>query len=187
MKNSLPFSPNARLALPLLLLTLASQSACAHENRSGAVEEPAYLVTNLRTSAQVTVENDADSAIVEVYSDNGIGDATVKLIKGTWPQAILMRFHLQGLEQLLFTYDETAAGLSVNTAHMVLQGVSSNGSAPEPIDEGSIYWMDVTFLDRKGDIVEAPVAGGVIEVRAPADYLAGEYDTFTISWIDFFR
>lgn len=149
--------------------------------------EPEYHVSSNRPSAQVTVSNEQSSAIVEVYSDNGIGNATVRLVSGEWPDSILMRFHLQGLESLQFSYGETVVGLSVNTQNRILQGVSVGGVAIEAIDEGSDYWMSVTFLDRKGTAVDAPAAGGVIEVEAPADFLKREDSEFTINWIDFYR
>lgn len=174
-------------ALFLLLCTAVGAAACTGAIRPGAGGEAEYHVSSTRPSAQVTVTNEGDSAIVEVYSDNGIGSASVKLLNGAWPESILLRFHLQGLEGLQFHYDETVVNVSVNTQQMILQTVSVAGAAGEVIDEQSAYWMPVQFLDKQGTAVDSPVVGGVIEVQASADFLAGEYEEFTINWIDFYR
>ena len=177
----------SRRALFLLLCTAVGAAACTGAIRPGAGSEAEYHVSSTRPSAQVTVTNEGDSAIVEVYSDNGIGTASVKLINGTWPGSIFLRFHLQGLEGLQFHYDETVVNVSVNTQQMVLQTVSAAGATAEAVDEQSVYWMPIRFLDKQGTAVDSPVAGGVIEVEAPAAFLAGEYEEFTINWIDFYR
>lgn len=153
----------------------------------GGSDEAAYHISSSRPSAQVTANNEEDSAIVDIYSDNGIGSATVTLVSGAWPETINMRFHLQGLEDLQFVYGETIVKLSVNTQNMILQTVSIAGAAEEAVDEQSDYWMPVTFKDKTGKAIDSPAAGGVIEVTAPADFLARDHAEFTINWIDFYR
>lgn len=177
----------SRRALLVLVCTAVGAAACTGVLSPGAANEPEYHVTSSRPSAQIRVDNKGDSAIVEVYSDNGIGNGSVKLVSGMWPGSIVMRFHLQGLESLQFLYDETVVNVSVNTLNMILQSVSTAGAAEEAVDDQSDYWMPVTFVGKDGTAVDSPVAGGVIEVQAPAHFLAGEYTEFTINWIDFYR
>ncbi len=153
----------------------------------GGADEAEYHVASSRPSAQVTVSNEGESSKVDVYSDNGIGSATVTLVSGAWPEPVLLRFHLQGLEDLQFVYGETIVRLSVTTQNMILQSASVAGAAEEAVYEQSDYWMPVTFEDRGGTAVDTPAAGGVIEVQAPADFLAGDHAEFTINWIDFYR
>lgn len=170
-----------RCANMFLLLAVAALAACAP---AGGAE---YHVSSNRPSAQVVVTNENGSAFVDIHSDNGIGDATVTLVDGAWPDAITLRFHLEGLEQMQFVYGNTVAGLSVTTQNMLLQGAAVDGSPIEAIDETSRYWMAVSFLDRNGNAVDSPAAGGVIEVQAPADFFEGAHAEFTINWIDFYR
>lgn len=177
----------SRHALLMLVCTAVGAAACTGVLSPTTANEPEYHVTSSRPSAQITVDNEEDSAIVEVYSDNGIGNGSVKLVSGMWPGSIVMRFHLQGLESLQFLYDETVVNVSVNTQNMILQSVSTAGAAEEAVDDQSNYWMPLTFVDRDGTAVDSLVAGGVIEVEAPSDFLTGEYTEFTINWIDFYR
>ena len=182
-KNNI-FSPRTLLVIACTAMGLAACTGVFQSHRTG---EPEYLVTSNRPSSQVTVSNQANSAIVEIHSDNGIGSATIKLVSGDWPHSIKMRFFLQGLEGLKFSYNGTIAGLSVNTQDMILQGVSIEGEQIEPIGEESDYWMPVSFENKEGTAVVTPVAGGMIEVQAPTDFINGNYAEFTINWIDFYR
>jgi hypothetical protein len=184
--RSLLFSPAHRSLLTLLCVA-AGLSACAMGAGSGAQGEPEYHVSSSRPSSQVAVTNDGNRAIVEVFSENGIGNATVRLVSGEWPDSLFLRFHLQGLEGLQFLYGETAVDVSVNTQAQVLQSVSRSGAAQQSVDDSSDYWMPVTFIDKTGTTVEAPVPGGVIELLVPADFHTGEYPEFTMNWIDFYR
>jgi hypothetical protein len=186
--REMPTSPfSTRRVLLMLAFMAASLAACSESASPGQETEAEYLVSSTRPSSQVTASNEGNRAIINVFSDNGIGSAAITLVSGSWPDSILMRFHLQGLENLQFLYEENRINVSVNTQNMILQSVSMEGAAEKAIDEDSDYWMTVSFMDRQGTAVNSPVQGGVIEVEAPAAFLAGEYSTFTINWIDFYR
>jgi hypothetical protein len=171
----------------LLVCTALGVAACTG---TSAMLEPAgaqYHVNNTSQSSQVTVSNEADSALVEVVSDSGIGSATVALVSGSWPDSIKLHFHLQGLESLDFVFDETTVNVSISTQDMILQSVSIDGTPAQEIDEGSDYWMAVSFKDEEGATVSSPASAGVIVVDVPSAFLAGGYSEFTINWIDFYR
>jgi hypothetical protein len=173
------------IILSLICLTVGLAS-CTTTSPNSAVE-PEYHVTSNRPSAQVTVNDEADSAVVEVYSDNGIGSATIRLISGQWPQSILMHFHLQGLESLQFIYGDTTVNLSITSQNMILESIMNEDGVEEPIDEESAHWMEVTYLDNEGTATDNLAIGSIIEVEAPADFFSEDYSEFTINWIDFYR
>jgi hypothetical protein len=182
--RNLPLTMAGRGVIAMLAASLAFV-ACAPNESSGS-EEAEYHISSLRPSAQVSARREQDQGIFEVYSDNGIGSATVRLVSGEWPEAILLRFHLQGLEGLHFTYDETIINVSVTTQNIILQNATRNG-LEKAIEEDSRMWMAIRFLERSGTTVNTPISGGVIEVQAPADFLNGDFEEFTIKWIDFYR
>lgn len=175
------------LLLALFCLVIAGLAACSDPVTPVPTDEPLYRVASTRPSSEVSVSNEGESAFVEVYSDTGIGSATVTLIEGSWPETIVMRFHLNGLERLQFMFDKTVIHLSVTSQNMILQSVAAGSAEQEIIADESPYWMAVTFLDETGTTVEKPAADGVIEVQAPAAFLAAEATEFTINWIDFHR
>ena len=107
-------------ALFVLLCTAAGVAACTGAISPQATSGAEYHVSSSRPSAQVTVSNEGDRAIVEVHSDNGIGSASVKLVSGAWLGSIVMRFHLQGLESLQYLYDETVVQHHTNNLNVLL-------------------------------------------------------------------
>jgi hypothetical protein len=111
---------------------------------------------------------------VDVTSESGIGSADVVLVGGKWPETILFRVHTKGLENFTMGYGTTAVSVSVTSSGMVLNSVMQDGQE-KPIGEESQFFMPVT------------VADDYFEIEAPADFHAGEYDAFAISWIDFYR
>jgi hypothetical protein len=176
-----PLRAGVLVAIAGALMGLA---ACAAGTPFG---EPVYNVSADEPSAQVTAENEGGDGVVEVYSDNGIGRATITLVSGSWNDPTRMRFHLQALEGLQFAYGDTIVSLSVNTQQQILQSVTAGGAAEEQIGEDSSYWMPVAFFDSEGTAVDQPTAGGAIEVLAPADFFSAEHPEFTIHWLDFYR
>jgi hypothetical protein len=182
--------PNKFISFCTLFLfscTAVYLTACTETTIRNESDESEYQVTSNRPSSQVTVSNEANNAIVEIYSDNGIGSASVKLVNGDWPESIVMHFHLQGLESLQFSYGDTIIDLSVNTQNIILQIVKFADGTNEAIDEESDFWLPVTFLDSEGATEDGPTAGGIIVVNAPADFHYENPSEFTINWIDFYR
>jgi hypothetical protein len=141
-----------------------------------------------RPDARVTAGGDAQQAVVEVFSPSGIGGATVEITSPALPQAIVLRLHLRGLEQLRFTYGDTTVTASLasagdNTTHQTYQGAGQE----QPIAEGSPYWMNIRLVPAGASPATIPLRDGYIEVAAPKDFLARGQAKFAIQWIDFYR
>jgi len=106
----------------------------------------------------------ADRVVVFDVTDRfGIGAATVRLLKGSWPQEVLLRFHLRGLE-----------GLSV----------AVGGKLPRRDAELDIRMLDADGNTLPGKYLDGP---GYYEVRVPPALLAGDVREMKLSWVDFYR
>ena len=138
---------------------------------------------------QVLYKVEGPTAIFDISSPSGIGSAQVTLVSGPSPSQLLLRFHLQGLEELVFAYDTTAVTASVLSSGegMVLESVRTAGGAQEEIDADSPYWMNIRFVPAGEQASAAPSQAGYFEVEAPDDFLAGRYRAFSIRWVDFYR
>jgi len=139
-----------------------------------AVDKPGDRVVLIADNGQLTAD---------VWSETGIGGASVSLTAGEMPQSILFRLHLRGLEQMTFAYNDTVVSLSVPSGgdRAVLQGVTVDGDEM-PVTPQSPHWMDVTRVES-----EAGVAGGDFQVTAPQAFFAAAATEFRITWIDFYR
>ena len=65
------------------------------------------------------IRNNSENLIFEVYSQSGIGEATISLIRGAWATKVCFHFYLHGLE--LFSVNNGA--FILNTAIFKLSAV----------------------------------------------------------------
>ncbi|MBE2225654.1 MAG: hypothetical protein IAF02_29225 [Anaerolineae bacterium] len=150
-------------------------------------EQPEFEVVVRKDGDEVETAVADNIAIFDIYSQIGIGDATVALTSGEWPDTILFRVYLSGLEEFKFAYGETEVKVAVSSSgeNQVLESVTKNGEA-QPISEDSPYYMPIRIESDNGEL-GIPLEDGYFEIEAPADFLAGEYGSFAISWVDFYR
>ncbi len=149
-------------------------------------------VNTAKPEARIKVEADNEIAVIEIFSESGIGSATIEMASEALPKKIIMRFHLRGLEELRFSYDETAitASLSSTNAPQIRQSFSRTGEMPikeTTIAADSPYWMKMRAVSSDGAHDKIPLQNGYIEVEAPEHFLKGRHRQATIHWIDFYR
>ena len=102
---------------------------------------------------------------------------------GSWPQRVMLRFHLAGLEELRFHYGETTLLVAVpnSVEAQVRESVLEADGSERQLAPDSPQWMEV-HVERSGaSVVE------YVEVAAPDDFRKGGYRDFDLRWIDFYR
>lgn len=140
-----------------------------------------------REDAQISIVTEGNKGSVNVHSESGIGRSQVDLVSGHWPERVILRFHLSGLEGMKFHYGDTTVSVSVNSSEHVLQSVTTSDESQRPISQESAHWMPVRIVTPDGIASTLPLAEGVIEVEAPRDFLDGDFAGFTLEWVDFYR
>ncbi len=152
-------------------------------------QEPvAFKVTPGKPDAHLTVEAGPEKAIIQVYSDSGIGSAEVEVAAGPMPKTILLRFHLRGLEELRFAYGNVTimGSITSNKAGGIRQSLRGLGDSPgkeQTIAQESPYWLKMRVVSQ----TDIPIQDGYIEVETPADFLSSGQRKFSIQWVDFYR
>ena len=110
-----------------------------------------------------------DTVVFNVTDKFGIGSATVRLLEGSWPGKVLVRYHLGGLEG----------------ASAAVDGKLLLDSRKDP--RGA---LGIRMLDKKG----RPLAGkyllkkeGYYEARIPRSALPDGARDLKLTWVDFYR
>lgn len=119
----------------------------------------------------------------------GIGNGTVKLKTGAWPEVIVLRAYFRGLESLTVTAGSLkwTAELQSHGDHRSLLTLWEDGKQRPGISSDSPYWTEVRCFDSTGKPVTGlPEAGGWVELRIPGK-LIDHQKSFQIAWIDFYR
>lgn len=163
-------------------------TACGSSQQNGIMVK----VNTAKPDARFKVEVKNENALIEIFSKSGIGSATIELTSDAVPKKMTLRFHLRGLEELRFGYDETAITVSLSStdARQIRQSFSRAGERPvkeTAIAADSPYWMKLRVVVHGGARGTLPLQNGYIEAEAPEDFLKGGYRRATIQWIDFYR
>ena len=104
-----------------------------------------------------------ETVIFDVSDKFGIGSGTVRLVEGVWPEKVLVRYHLRGLE-----------GVSVTVGEELL-----------PESE-----LGVRMLNKKGELIKGKYLlkkQGYYESQIPSARLSGGATEVKLHWVDFYR
>ena len=126
--------------------------------------------------------------VVDITSVRGIGRALVTLNPTAPPSAILLRLHLQGLEQL--TVDNGEQRLEIAVASSPPHGVTQSavgGEGTQLLHEGDALWATVTLTAGDGRAPAIPLQDGSIDVRLPAGLVNAKHSELALAWVDFYR
>jgi len=148
-------------------------------------------VISHKEDTQIKVDVEEGSALIEIFSPKGIGQAEFEIVSQELPKKLVMRFHLRGLEELRFAYDATVvttalASTGENDIRQSIQG-GSDAIAAQTIMPNSPYWMKMRVVASDNSRSQIPLQNGYIEVEAPKDFLKGGNRKASIQWVDFFR
>jgi hypothetical protein len=160
--------------LALSCFAVVSLSACTFLPAS--TQPATYTAEPLKGDPHVTFNTTGGRLLIDITSPTGIGSAAIEKTSSQWPDKIVMRLHLKGLESFTFQYADTTIDVAVsshgdNAVHEVYEAPGKMGTA----SAGSPYWIAVT----PGE--------GYFDLEAPSAFLKSGENRFTIEWIDFYR
>jgi hypothetical protein len=165
------------------LTILCTLAACQGQ----PARQPTYSISVSGAGNQVISTSTGPESLFEVRSETGLGSAGVEQTAGHSPARLLIRLHLEGLEEFDFEYDDVVVLVSVSSHgdQAVSERIRTAGSEETPIASDSPYWMPV-------QVVETPASSGqnstgYFEVQAPQEFIQGKHKAFAMRWIDFYR
>ena len=170
------------ILLNFLLMSCASQPANA---QSG--DEPVFSITAKNQNDQVNFQYMDGAALIDIQSPTGIGSAKLELESGDMPEDMLLRLHLQGLEEIRLISDQVvivASGSSSEPFVINDQRVISSGSeySITPIDP---LWIKIEIISDQAKKI--PLEAVYFENNIPRAFLRNAGSSFEIQWIDFYR
>lgn len=183
-----------------------SAALAAFACRGLAAVEPnePFRFTTPREGDEVRAAQENSATIFTVRSQRGIGEATIERRGERWPERIILRLHLRGLENFQIAAEKNAAdakkeGAKQADVKKIGVAVSSTGDGPpvrqwlddrerEPLDKRSPLWIDLRGIGSDGRPSDAiPLRDGYFELRLPAALTADNPGSLRLHWIDFFR
>ncbi|MEI8379604.1 MAG: hypothetical protein WCJ09_05720 [Planctomycetota bacterium] len=151
--------------------------------------QAAFKITTKRDTDRVIVDSQSGKAVISIRSPFGMSQAVISRTEKTWPDAMTLKLHLQGLE----SFSVSNGKVTIHAA------VSSSESKPRPrvwkdnaenvlLDDESPYWPDLRMIGRDGKPAGAiPLKDGYFEIILPKRLFEGNPHSITVDWIDFYR
>ena len=121
---------------------------------------------------QIKVAHQDDTTIFHVTDKFGIGAGVIKLAAGKWPQKILVRLHLTGLEGFGLTIGKKV----LSRSDLKVRMLDAKGK-PLP----GRYLLKSTGPNSSQRIA------GYYEVEVPAKLLKADVKEIKLNWVDFYR
>lgn len=163
---------------------------CAAGAAMGETKDEALSVKPAREGDAVRISIKEKVATLDVTSLRGIGGATLTRKAEKWPEQIVLKMHLRGLESLTITVGKVALRASVlsHSGNTRLLHVVRDGKEGPRLKSGDEMWMEIKAVNAQGKEVEGlPPKDGWFEMTLPAALLAGEAKVVDLHWIDFYR
>jgi len=179
---------NVKWVLPLLCLLVGGCAA------TPAGPSPGLSVELTGASAegdQITTSIEGAQVVVDVYSERGIGGAEISAPGGEWPQRLLLRLHLGGLESFEVSNGEFTIHTQLQSHPPYTQMCEvfvGDGGQGTPVDQNSAYYIPLQIVSGQvSGEATIPIEEGYIELALPAVLFEPEPETLSIEWIDFYR
>ena len=176
-----------RSHLQILLFSFLLMS-CGGVSAGAQADEPGFIVIAKNPDDQVGIQYENGTSLIDIQSPTGIGSAAFELESGTMPGNMILRLHLQGLEEFRLTSAQEEISASVAGGDAVTldhQTLLSSGTET-PLLPGHPLWMEVQIVSGQGE-KKIPLEEGYFEVTVPQEFIRNAGQTFEIEWIDFYR
>lgn len=125
---------------------------------------------------------------IDITSERGIGAAQVRFSPDAATETIVLRFHLQGLEQVVF--DNGAQQLEISVSSHTPSAVSQllrTSAGVQTLGETNELWATVELVASDGSEPAIPLQDGYIAVTLPTRFIDAAHPRLSLRWIDFYR
>lgn len=151
--------------------------------------EGKFKITTKRNDDTVAVQVDKDTTVFIVKCPFGISQAVIERLEEKWPETLVLRLHLKGLEKFQASNGMVTVAAAVSSQDGKLKvRLWKDGEEDVPLDEKSPLWMKIRMVAGDGKPANAiPLQEGHFEMTLPKAFFEGNPKSITLSWIDFYR
>jgi hypothetical protein len=150
---------------------------------------PNLTFSSKRADDRIELTSESDRTVVSIRSPSGISHLSIRRSLDIWPQPIVLRLHLQGLENLRITHGQLTLEAAVSSHDNQLPiRLWIDKHEESPLDATSPYWMAIKRIGKDGKpSKEIPLNDGYFEMQLPAALFENHPKSIDAHWIDFYR
>lgn len=154
---------------------------------SDILEEPQFTITTKRDDDKIEVNVENDKVVFSVRSPFGISQATIERRNIDWPDTVIFRLHLNGLEHFKVTNGELILEAAVSSQNGNVREWK-DGKEDSPLVANSPNWMEIRIVGSDGkSTTTIPLKDEYFELQLPKTLFEGNPKSITVNWIDFYR
>ena len=151
------------------------------------VKETQFKITTKRDNDKVEVTVKNDKAVISIRSPFGISQTVIESTNGNWPDTVMLRLHLKGLENFKVSNGIITLEAAVSSQDSIVR-LWKDGKEDSPLDAKSPYWMEIRMVGNDGKpTTSIPVTDGYFEIQLPKALFEDNPKSITVNWIDFYR
>lgn len=171
--------------------------------RSAPPQEMIEITLDRPENSSVTTELTKGRAVIDVVDKEGINGLNARLVEGEWPEEVIIRLHLRGLESLEISYSNFTIATGVPStgdpgSPLILSVVDEAGHEQSVSPSADVYYPDIQVITPDGVTAVGPLAtgerppfplpeGSAFEITLPPHFHHGDHLSFSLQWIDFYR
>jgi len=161
---------NMRISCGFLMLCVAvAVTACTGN-------QPPRFNAAADKDNQLSLNVENETAVIDVQSPGGIGQADIEFLSGSYPAQIILRLHIKKLEGFKLTYARTTVSASSSgMSDTVTQSLIQPDGSERALTPSSPLWMDIQPEQE------------YLEITLPAALTQEEPESFSFQWVDFYR
>jgi hypothetical protein len=175
--------------IPLLVLLIFSGSVLADDGDVPSDQPAKFKITTKRKDDSVEVRSNKDNTVLAVKSPFGISQAVIEREGEKWPDAVVLRLHLKGLESFRASNGKVTVDAAVSSQDGGLKvRLWKDGKEDTSLDQKSPLWIVISIVGGDGKPAkELPLKDGYFEMALPRAFLEANPKSITLNWIDFYR
>jgi hypothetical protein len=171
----------------LFLLVVGLFPAFSDESNAPKDHLTKFKITTKRDNDRVEVKAEKDKTVFLVHSPFGISNAVIERTGENWPDKVMLRLHLKGLENFRLTTEKVKLEASVSSQDGKVR-LWKDGKEDARLDAKSPHWMEIRMVGSDGKPGKAiPLKDGYFEMALPKACFEGNPKSITVNWIDFYR
>lgn len=172
------------------LLLVVALAGCGG---AGEVMDRIAITTDKEGDRVSVTPGNGDGVVIDVTSPSGISGLTATA--EAWPEEVVVRLRLRGLERLEIRYGNVILTTGVSSTGdpdpaLMLSVVDEDGRVQSASPSADIYYPDIRIVGPSGGAAprEFPLPeGSAFEIALPAHFHLEEYPSLGLQWIDFYR
>ena len=173
------------LAFAVLMVFVAmSNAVTAWDDK-----QPQFKITTKRDTDKVEVKFEKDQTVFSIHSPFGISHAIIERADEKWPDAVVLRLYLKGLESFRALNGKVTLDAAVSSSDDKQRvRLWKDGKEDSPLDPKSSYWMGIRMVGSDGKPAkDIPLKDGFFEMQLPRSFFENNPKSITVNWIDFYR